>query len=128
MCWGNYEGRHHFDMELREIIDLILAARPSGLGLESANLRHAHDWEVFEDVALPDGKYLIPGVIDSATNYIDHPDFVRQRIKNFTKVGGTAVTAVSGRRRTSQRRARLAFAKYESLVEGARRASLDLSN
>jgi 5-methyltetrahydropteroyltriglutamate--homocysteine methyltransferase len=132
VCWGNYEGPHHFDVELRDIIDLIIAARPSGLALESANPRHAHDWEVFEDVTLPDGKYLIPGVIDSTTNYIEHPDLVRQRIKNFTSVvGPERVVAgcdcgfgtIAGRPNVVPS---LVFAKFESLVDGARRASLDL--
>ena len=65
LCWGNYEGPHHRDVALRDIIDIVLSARPSMISLEAANPRHAHEWRVFEDVRLPEGKMLIPGVVDS---------------------------------------------------------------
>jgi 5-methyltetrahydropteroyltriglutamate--homocysteine methyltransferase len=80
VCWGNYEGPHHYDIALRDIIDTVFAARPSAISFEAANPRHEHEWTVFEDVKLPEGKVLIPGVLDSTTNYIEHPELVAQRI------------------------------------------------
>ena len=73
LCWGNYEGPHHLDVPLADIIDVILKAKPAGLSFEAANPRHEHEWQVFEDVKLPDGKVLIPGMLDSCSNYIEHP-------------------------------------------------------
>src|SRR5919205_3985737 len=67
LCWGNYEGPHHRDVPLRDIIDIVLRARPSAISLEASNPRHAHEWQVFEEIKLPDGKVLIPGVVDSTS-------------------------------------------------------------
>ena len=75
-------------MPLRDIIDIVLAARPMAISFEAANPRHAHEWSVFESVALPEGKLLIPGVLDSTTNYIEHPELVAQRIRRFAQVVG----------------------------------------
>jgi 5-methyltetrahydropteroyltriglutamate--homocysteine methyltransferase len=88
LCWGNYEGPHHRDVELRDIIDIVLPARPSAISLEACNPRHAHEWRVFEDVKLLEGKTLIPGVIDSTNNYIEHPDLVAQRLERYASVVG----------------------------------------
>ena len=88
LCWGNYSSPHHHDVELADIIDLIYRARPAGLSLEAANPRHEHEWTVFEQHSLPDGKVLIPGVIDTCTNYVEHPEVVAQRIKRFADVVG----------------------------------------
>jgi 5-methyltetrahydropteroyltriglutamate--homocysteine methyltransferase len=88
VCWGNFEGPHHHDLPLIEIIDLVLAARPVALCLEAANPRHEHEWEIFENVKLPDDKILIPGVLDSTTNYIEHPELVAQRIVRYADVVG----------------------------------------
>jgi 5-methyltetrahydropteroyltriglutamate--homocysteine methyltransferase len=88
LCWGNYEGPHHYDIALADIIDVVFKARPAGLSFEAANPRHAHEWAVFESVKLPDGKVLIPGVLESKTNFIEHPELVAQRIGNFAKLVG----------------------------------------
>ncbi len=88
LCWGNYSSPHHHDVELADIIDLIYRARPAGLSLEAANPRHEHEWTVFEQHRLPDGKVLIPGVIDTCTNYVEHPEVVAQRIRRFADVVG----------------------------------------
>ncbi|MGH2872703.1 MAG: cobalamin-independent methionine synthase II family protein [Solirubrobacteraceae bacterium] len=88
LCWGNYEGPHHHDVPLAEIIELVLTARPAAISFEGANPRHEHEWRVFEDVELPDGKVLIPGVIDSTTNYIEHPQLVADRIVRYAKLVG----------------------------------------
>jgi len=88
LCWGNYEGPHHTDVPLADIIDLVLAARPTAVSFEAANPRHEHEWKVFDEVKLPEGKTLIPGVLDSTTNYIEHPELVAQRIIRYADVVG----------------------------------------
>jgi 5-methyltetrahydropteroyltriglutamate--homocysteine methyltransferase len=88
LCWGNYEGPHHFDVPLKDIIDIVFTAKPAALSLEAANPRHAHEWQVFETVKLPDGKVLIPGVLESKSNFIEHPELVAQRIGRYAKLVG----------------------------------------
>jgi 5-methyltetrahydropteroyltriglutamate--homocysteine methyltransferase len=88
LCWGNYEGPHHCDVPLAEIIDLVFEARPNGLSFEAANPRHAHEWTLFERVRLPKDKLLIPGVIESKTNYIEHPELVAQRLSRYARLVG----------------------------------------
>src|SRR6185437_13518409 len=88
LCWGNYEGPHHCDVPLEDIIDIVFCARPAGIALEAANPRHAHEWAVFERVKLPDGKLLIPGVIESKANFIEHPELVAQRIGRYANLVG----------------------------------------
>ena len=88
LCWGNYEGPHHHDIALRRLLDIVLAARPAGFLFEGANPRHEHEWVVFEEVELPEGKMLIPGVLDSTTNYIEHPELVAQRIEPLRRHRG----------------------------------------
>jgi 5-methyltetrahydropteroyltriglutamate--homocysteine methyltransferase len=88
LCWGNYEGPHHCDVPLADIIDIVLLARPSAISFEAANPRHAHEWRLFERVKLPDGKVLIPGVIESKSNFIEHPELVAQRIARYANLVG----------------------------------------
>jgi 5-methyltetrahydropteroyltriglutamate--homocysteine methyltransferase len=88
VCWGNYEGPHHQDVALSDIIDIVLSARPSAISFEAANPRHAHEWTLFERVKLPDGKVLIPGVIESKSNFIEHPELVAQRLARYAKLVG----------------------------------------
>jgi 5-methyltetrahydropteroyltriglutamate--homocysteine methyltransferase len=88
LCWGNYEGPHHCDVPLRDIIELIFTAKPMGLSFEAANPRHAHEWTVFETVKLPENKVLIPGVLESKTNFIEHPELVAQRLARFARLVG----------------------------------------
>lgn len=88
LCWGNYEGPHHHDLPLRDVIDIVFEARPAAISFEAANPRHEHEWTVFEDVKLPEGKTLIPGVIDSTTNYIEHPELIAQRITRYAQLVG----------------------------------------
>src|SRR5260370_14084560 len=88
VCWGNYHGPHHRDVPVKEIIDLLLKIQGNALSIEAANPRHEHEWNVFEQVRLPAGKILIPGVIDSCTNYIEHPEVVAQRLVRFALVVG----------------------------------------
>lgn len=88
LCWGNYPGPHHCDVPLADIVDLIWKAKPHAYLIEAANPRHAHEWTVFETVKLPEGKVLVPGVIECQSNYIEHPDLVAQRIDRYANLCG----------------------------------------
>ena len=88
LCWGNYEGPHHCDVPLADVIDIVFRARPTALAIEAANPRHAHEWTLFEKVKLPEGKLLIPGVIESKSNFIEHPELIAQRIGRYAKLVG----------------------------------------
>jgi 5-methyltetrahydropteroyltriglutamate--homocysteine methyltransferase len=88
LCWGNYEGPHHCDVPLADVIDIVFRAKPSAIVLEAANPRHAHEWQLFESVKLPDGKLLVPGVIESKSNFVEHPELVAQRIGRYAKLVG----------------------------------------
>jgi 5-methyltetrahydropteroyltriglutamate--homocysteine methyltransferase len=89
LCWGNYEGPHHFDIELEKIVDIVLSATPQTLLFEAANPRHAHEWAVWRETRIPEEKILAPGVIDSTSNYIEHPRLIAQRLSNFIDIVGT---------------------------------------
>lgn len=88
VCWGNYEGPHTHDIPLASILPLVLRARPAGLLVEGANPRHEHEWEIWRTCRLPDDKVLIPGVIDTSTNYVEHPELVAQRIVRYADLVG----------------------------------------
>ena len=88
LCWGNYEGPHHRDIPLQTILPDVLEARPVALSFEGANPRHEHEWKVFEEVKLPEGKIIMPGVLDSTTNFIEHPELVAQRIERYASLVG----------------------------------------
>jgi len=132
LCWGNTEGPHHHDVPLREIINIVLKAPPMAISFEGANPRHAHEWKVWQDVKLPNDKVIIPGVLDTTTNFIEHPELIAERIVRYAGVVGKENmmvgsdcgfgTSAWGRRVES----RIAWAKLESMVEGARLASQEL--
>ncbi len=88
LCWGNYEGPHHYDVPIADLLDVVFTARPHGLSFEAANPRHAHEWKVFERVKPPKDKVLIPGVLDSTTNFIEHPELVAERIGRYARLVG----------------------------------------
>jgi 5-methyltetrahydropteroyltriglutamate--homocysteine methyltransferase len=88
LCWGNYPGPHHHDVPMRDIIDLVWRARPHGIQFEAANPRHAHEHMLFETERLPEGKRLIPGVIECQSPYIEHPELVAQRIGRYADLVG----------------------------------------
>jgi 5-methyltetrahydropteroyltriglutamate--homocysteine methyltransferase len=88
VCWGNYEGPHHHDVPFRDIVDLVFGARPQAIAFEAANPRHAHEWRMFEDVRVPEGKILIPGVLESKCNFIEHPELIAQRIGRYAQLVG----------------------------------------
>jgi len=129
VCWGSVERPHHTDVELASIVDILLTARPAGMTIVAANGRHEHEWQVWKDVKLPDGKVLIPGVIDSTTNIIEHPETVAERIERFASVLGreNIIAGVDCGFQTSVGRdqvdPKIAWAKLRSLAEGAELAS-----
>jgi 5-methyltetrahydropteroyltriglutamate--homocysteine methyltransferase len=88
VCWGNYEGPHHCDAPMSMVLPIALRARPQALLFESSNPRHAHEWTVFRDADIPDDKILVPGVLDSTTNFVEHPELVAERICRFADIVG----------------------------------------
>jgi len=129
LCWGNYEGPHHCDVPLADVIDVVFRAKPSALAFEAANPRHAHEWKLFETVKLPEGKLLIPGVIESKSNFVEHPELIAQRIGRYADlVGRENVMAGSdcgygtwvGQAAVD---ADVVWAKMAAMAEGARIAS-----
>jgi 5-methyltetrahydropteroyltriglutamate--homocysteine methyltransferase len=88
VCWGNYEGPHHHDIPMHRLLPIVLKAKPQALLFEGANPRHAHEWTVFQDADIPDDKILIPGVLATTTNYIEHPLLVAERIERFAAIVG----------------------------------------
>jgi 5-methyltetrahydropteroyltriglutamate--homocysteine methyltransferase len=132
LCWGNYEGPHHRDIPLREILRIALRARPQALSFEGANPRHEHEWIVFREVKLPDDRLIIPGVLDSTTNFIEHPELVAERIARYASVVGreNVIAGVDCGFGTFAGRVQvdtnIVWHKLRSLVEGARLASEEL--
>jgi 5-methyltetrahydropteroyltriglutamate--homocysteine methyltransferase len=88
VCWGNYEGPHHHDIPMERLLPIVLAAKPQALLFEAANPRHAHEWVVFENTRLPEDKILIPGVLATTTNYVEHPQLVAERLERFADIVG----------------------------------------
>jgi 5-methyltetrahydropteroyltriglutamate--homocysteine methyltransferase len=88
VCWGNYAGPHHLDIPLEKIVHVVLRAKPSTILFEAANPRHAHEWKVWSEAQIPDDKVLVPGVIDTTTNFIEHPELVAQRLETFAQIVG----------------------------------------
>jgi len=132
LCWGNYEGPHHKDVALKDIIDVVFKARPNGISIEACNPRHEHEWQLFEDMKLPDGKLLIPGVIDSTNNYIEHPELVAQRLLRYARLVGQE-NVIAGSDCGFQTGAvmsvvdpKIAWAKFQAMAQGARLASEEL--
>jgi 5-methyltetrahydropteroyltriglutamate--homocysteine methyltransferase len=132
VCWGNYPGPHHHDVPLADILDILYQVNASGLSIEGANPRHEHEWTVFERFPLPIDKVLIPGVIDTCTNAIEHPETVAQRIERYARVVGRerviagtdcGFATMAGRSAVAPD---VAYAKLASLAEGARLASARL--
>jgi 5-methyltetrahydropteroyltriglutamate--homocysteine methyltransferase len=129
VCWGAGEGPHYFDVPLTAIVNLLLAARPTALSIVGANGRHEHEWRVWQDVKLPDGKVLIPGVIDSTTNIVEHPETVAERIVRYAGVVGpeNLIAGVDCGFATSsmsdQVDGKVAWAKLRALADGAALAS-----
>ncbi len=132
LCWGNYEGPHNHDVPLRDIVDLVLKVNAGAYSIEASNPRHAHEWQVWEDVKLPDGKALIPGVIDSVTNFIEHPEVVAQRITQYARLVGreNVIAGTDCGFGTSAGTPRVhptvMWAKFRTMAEGAQLATKQL--
>ena len=88
VCWGNYEGPHDFDIPLERVLDIILRARPATILFEAANARHEHEWKVWAEAKIPEDKVLAPGLIDTRSNYLEHPELIAQRIERFAAIVG----------------------------------------
>lgn len=88
VCWGNYEGPHDHDIPLEKVVDIVIDARPATVLFEAANPRHEHEWKVWRDARLPDWKVLAPGMIDTCSNYVEHPELIAQRIERFAAIVG----------------------------------------
>jgi 5-methyltetrahydropteroyltriglutamate--homocysteine methyltransferase len=130
ICWGNYPGSHHCDLELNKIFNSIMRISAKYISIESSNHRHAHEWEILKDYAVPENKILMPGVIDTTSNTIEHPELVAKRILNFAKflgperVIGSTDCGFSSTASASGVSGEIAWLKLKSLVEGARLAGL----
>lgn len=129
VCWGNYEGPHHRDLPMDVVLPIALQAKPQALLFEAANPRHAHEWTTFRDARIPEDKILVPGVIDSVTNFIEHPLLIAERIERFTQIVGRerviagtdcGFSTFAGFGAVD---AAIVYAKLESLAQGARIAS-----
>ncbi len=129
VCWGSTLGPHHGDIEIKEIVDILLKGRPQAVSFPGANPRHGHEWKVWKDVKLPDGKIIIPGVIDSTSNFVEHPELVADRITQYARVAGkeNVIAGVdcgfgtfAGRVQVDTK---IVWMKLASLAEGAKMAS-----
>jgi 5-methyltetrahydropteroyltriglutamate--homocysteine methyltransferase len=132
ICWASTQGPHHNDVPLKDIVDIVLKGRPQAVSFPGANPRHGHEWKVWKDVKLPDGKIIIPGVIDSTSNFVEHPELVADRILQYAgAVGRENVIAgvdcgfgtFAGRLQVDSK---IVWMKLASLAEGARLASKEL--
>jgi 5-methyltetrahydropteroyltriglutamate--homocysteine methyltransferase len=129
VCWGNYQGPHHCDIEMKKILPAVLKAKPQALSFEGSNPRHSHEWTVFRDADIPEEKILIPGVLDSTTNFVEHPQLVAERICRFADIVGRerviagsdcGFSTFAGYGTVDSD---ITYAKLESLVKGAEIAS-----
>ena len=124
ICWGSWHGPHTTDLPLRDIVDMLLTVRAGCYSVEAGNVRHEHEWKVWRDVKLPDGKLLMPGVVSHATNVVEHPEIVADRIVQYAGVVGREnVIAGTDCGLGGRIHSEIAWAKLRSLVEGARLAS-----
>ena len=129
ICWGNYEGPHTFDVGLEKILPIVLKAKTKYLLIESSNPRHAHEWKVFENIKLPKDKIIVTGVIDSTSNFVEHPEVVSDRLRQFASVvpkdqimAGTdcGFSTFAGFGKVDEK---ICYEKLDSLVKGAKIAS-----
>ena len=130
ICWGNYPGTHHCDIELSQIFNSIMALNAKFISIESSNHRHAHEWEILKNFSVPDSKILMPGLIDTTSNTIEHPDLVAQRILNFAgllgpeRVIGSTDCGFASTASAAGVSGDIAWLKLKSLVEGVKLANL----
>jgi 5-methyltetrahydropteroyltriglutamate--homocysteine methyltransferase len=127
ICWGSWHGPHQGDVELKDVADLLIKVKAQGYSVEAGNVRHEHEWKVWKNIKLPDGKVLIPGVVSHATNVLEHPELVADRIVRLANVvGRDNVIASTDCGLGGRLHPQLAWAKLGALAEGARLASREL--
>jgi 5-methyltetrahydropteroyltriglutamate--homocysteine methyltransferase len=128
MCWGSYHGPHKYDIPLRDIVDLILKVRAGAYSIEASNPCHEHEWRVWQEVKLPDGKILIPGVTGHYSDFIEHPQAIADRLVNFAKVVGkeNLIAGTDCGIGTRVGHPQIAWAKFRAMAEGARLATKEL--
>jgi len=127
-CWGSYHGPHKYDIPLRDIVDLILKVRANTYSIEASNARHEHEWRVWEEVKLPDGKVLVPGVVGHATDIVEHPELIADRLVRYAKLVGRENVMAGTDCGLGPRVGdpKIAWAKFEAMAEGARIATRQL--
>ncbi len=125
VCWGSHHGPHHDDIPLKEIIDLIFSVRAGSFSIEASNPCHEHEWRVFEEVKLPEGATLIPGVVGHCTDFIEHPDLIAERLVRYARLVGreNVLAGTDCGIGTRVGHPSICWAKFEALAEGARRAT-----
>jgi 5-methyltetrahydropteroyltriglutamate--homocysteine methyltransferase len=127
LCWGSWHGPHTTDIPMRDIVEIMLAVNAGAYSFEAGNVRHEHEWKVWQDVKLPDGKILLPGVVSHATNVVEHPELIAERILRFANlVGREQVIASTDCGLGGRVHPDIAWAKLEALVQGAALASRQL--
>ena len=127
LCWGSWHGPHTTDVPMRDIVDVMLAVKCRAYSFEAANVRHEHEWKVWQDVKLPDGKLILPGIVSHATNVVEHPELVAERIIRFANlVGKERVIASTDCGLGGRVHAQIAWAKLEALAQGAALATRQL--
>jgi 5-methyltetrahydropteroyltriglutamate--homocysteine methyltransferase len=125
VCWGSFHGPHHDDIPLKDIIDLIFRVNAGSYSIEASNPCHEHEWRVFEEVKLPDGATLIPGVVGHCTDFIEHPDLVAERLVRYARLVGreNVLAGTDCGLGTRVGHESICWAKFEAMAEGARRAT-----
>jgi len=128
MCWGSYHGPHKYDIPLRDIVDLILRVRAEAYSIEASNPRHEHEWRVWEEVKLPEGKVLVPGVAGHFSDFIEHPELIAERLVKYAKLVGreNVIAGTDCGLGTRVGHPKIAWAKFEAMAEGARLATKEL--
>jgi len=128
VCWGSYHGPHKYDIPLRDIVDLVLSVRAQAYSVEASNPRHAHEWAVWQDVKLPEGKILIPGVVSHCSDFVEHPELVAQRLVRYARLVGRENVIAGSDCGLGGRvgHPSLVWAKFQAMAEGARLASKEL--
>ena len=127
LCWGSWHGPHTTDIPMKDIVDVMLAISAGAYSFEAGNVRHEHEWRVWEDVKLPNDKLILPGVVSHATNVVEHPELVADRIIRFAElVGRERVIASTDCGLGGRVHPDIAWAKLDALVQGARLASARL--
>jgi 5-methyltetrahydropteroyltriglutamate--homocysteine methyltransferase len=130
MCWGSYHGPHKYDIPLDQIVDLVLKVNAECYSIEASNPRHEHEWRVWEKVKLPEGKTLMPGVVGHASDFVEHPELVAERLDRYARLVGrnNVIAGTDCGLGTRVGHPKIAWAKFEAMAEGAKIASRQLWN